>query len=160
MCTLEYNHFLDQMKKLFLIIPMVVMIALNAVSQPFGENMELVNLGRKVNTGYHEAGPVISPDGNTLYFFVHNHPDNNYGKEGSQDVWFVEKDESGDWGEAKHLEEPFNIHRSNQVFGVLEGGNLLFIRGGSRKNSKGFSFIRRTGDAWSKPDEVEVEDFK
>jgi len=148
------------MKKLGLLFLFVTANVLIAVSQPFSENMELVNLGRKVNTGYHEAGPVISPDGRTLYFFVHNHPDNNYGKEGSQDVWFVEKDADGGWGEARHLDKPFNIHRSNQVFGVLDGGNLLFIRGGKRKNSKGFSFIRKQGNSWSDPDEVKVDEFK
>jgi OOP family OmpA-OmpF porin len=148
------------MKKLILLFLFTTCNALIAVSQSFGDNMELVNLGRKVNTGYHEAGPVISPDGSTLYFFVHNHPENNYGKEGSQDVWFVEKGEDGSWGEAKHLDKPFNIHRSNQVFGVLGDGNLLFVRGGDRKNSKGFSFIRKQGSGWSNPVEVEVEDFK
>ncbi|MEJ2004910.1 MAG: adhesin, partial [Cyclobacteriaceae bacterium] len=148
------------MEKLILLFLFFVTNVFIAVSQPFGPNMELVNLGRKVNTGYHEAGPVISPDGNTLYFFVHNHPDNNYGKEGSQDVWFVEKDANGNWGEARHLDKPFNIHRSNQIFGVLEGGNLLFIRGGSRKNEKGFSFIRKQGSGWGNPEEVKVENFK
>ncbi len=148
------------MKKIILLLLITVGNVFLAVSQPFGENMELVNLGRKVNTGYHEAGPVISPDGRTLYFFVHNHPENNYGKEGSQDVWFVQKDDDGQWGEAKHLDKPLNIHRSNQVFGMLEGGSVLFVRGGSRKNSKGFSFIRKNGNTWSDPKEVEVDQFK
>ncbi len=136
------------------------LVVFQAVSQSFNERMELVNLGRDVNTGYHEAGPVISPDGNTLYFFVHNHPENTYGKEGSQDVWFVNKKEDGYWGKAQHMDRPLNIHRSNQVFAVLNDGKTLFVRGGRSKNSKGFSFIHQQGSQWSNPEEVEVDDFK
>ena len=129
-------------------------------AQGFEGKMELVNLGRKVNTGYHEAGPVVSPDGRTIYFFVHNHPENTYGKEGSQDVWFSTKNEDGSWSEARHMDRPLNIHRSNQIFGVLEGGKVLFVRGGSRKNSKGFSFLHKTGAGWSEPRQIDIEGFK
>ncbi len=148
------------MKSLFFTTSFLFFATLIAVSQPFNERMELVNLGRDVNTGYHEAGPVISPDGNTLYFFVHNHPENTYGKEGSQDVWFVSKNEQGEWGKAQHMDRPMNNHRSNQVFAVLNDGKTLFVRGGSSRNSKGFSFIHRNGSSWANPDEVDVENFK
>ena len=48
-------------------------------AQEFSQRYELVNLGKEVNTFYHEAAPVVSQDGNKLYFFVTNHPDNTYG---------------------------------------------------------------------------------
>ncbi|MBL3658082.1 OmpA family protein [Fulvivirga sediminis] len=127
-------------------------------AQEYNERYELKNLGRKVNTAYHEGAPVISLDGKTLYFFVHNSPDNTYGKEGSQDIWYTQLDANGEWGEAKHMEKPLNQHHSNQVFTVLPDGTL-FIRGGNSKNSKGFSFTKKEGSEWAKPDEIDVDDF-
>ncbi|MEL7004804.1 MAG: adhesin, partial [Bacteroidota bacterium] len=99
---------------------------LNGFTQEYNERYELVNLGRKVNTGYHEGGPVISADGKTLYFFVHNHPSNTYGKEGSQDIWVSKLNDDGVWGPAEHLGKPLNQHHSNQVFTVMPDGNTLF----------------------------------
>ncbi|MEQ8425097.1 MAG: hypothetical protein RIA63_10330, partial [Cyclobacteriaceae bacterium] len=77
------------MKNLFL--PVFCLCGALAFGQEFSQRYELVNLGKEVNTFYHEAAPVVSPDGNTLYFFVQNHPDNTFGKEGSQDIWVTRK---------------------------------------------------------------------
>ncbi|MTI22825.1 hypothetical protein E1176_17465 [Fulvivirga sp. RKSG066] len=146
------------MKRTFTLVALLV-YSFIGFGQTYNERYELINLGRKVNTGYHEGAPVISPDGKTLYFFVHNHPDNHYGKENSQDIWSATLNEDGEWSEAEHLGRPLNEHQANQVFTVLPDGTL-FIRGGGRKNEDGFSFTKRQGDSWSNPEEVDVEDFK
>lgn len=122
-------------------------------AQQFSGRYELVKIGPNVNTHYHEAAPIISPDGNTLYFFVDGHPDNTYGKDASQDIWVSRKDENGEWGPAEHLRSPFNDSHSNQVFTIFEDGTL-FIKGGRGKDEKGFSLVvngRKT--------ELDVEDF-
>lgn len=117
---------------------------------------ELVRLGRQVNTAYHEAAPVISPDGKDLYFFVSNHPNNTYGKNNSQDIWVTHKDEKGTWTEAKRLASPLNQHVNNQVFSVLPDGSI-FIRGGRAKNDiKTFSVVSPKG-GWI---EIRVESFE
>jgi len=131
------------MRKLFLLLFCLWGTILYA--QEFSQRYELVNLGKHVNTFYHEAAPVISPDGKTLYFFVQNHPENTYGKEGSQDIWVTRKDENGEWSAPEHLKSPFNEHRSNQVFNVLPDGSL-FVRGGRGRDSKGFSIVSPTGN--------------
>ncbi|MDH5474209.1 MAG: OmpA family protein [Cyclobacteriaceae bacterium] len=122
--------------------------------------IELISLGADVNTGYHEAGPIISADGTKLYFFVTNHPENTFGKEGSQDIWFSEVDSKGKWGAPVHLQKPLNEHHSNQVFTIFSDGQTLFIRGGKSKNSKGFSFAYKSGNSWSSNKEIKVNDFK
>jgi outer membrane protein OmpA-like peptidoglycan-associated protein len=110
-------------------------------------------MGKPVNTFHHEAAPIVSPDGNTLYFFVQNHPENTYGKEDSQDIWMTKKDEKGVWGAPVHLSSPFNESRSNQVFTVMPDGSL-FIKGGRSKNEKGFSMVN--GKSLR---ELDVKDF-
>ena len=130
----------------------------DVVLAQFSMKSELKNLGRKVNTVYHEAAPVVNPEGNTLYFFVNNHPENTNGKEGSQDIWYSELQPDGTWGEPKHIGKPLNQNISNQVFNILPDGRL-FIRGGKKKNSRGFSFTRKTGSDFTDPEPVEVEEL-
>jgi len=133
---------------------LLCLIGFTSFAQEFSQRYELVNLGKEVNTFYHEAAPVISPDGNKLYFFVQNHPENKYGKEGSQDIWMSTKNEQGVWTAPVHLKSPFNEHRSNQVFTVLPDGSL-FVRGGRGNDSKGFSIVSPDG-RWQ---EITVQDY-
>jgi OmpA-OmpF porin, OOP family len=131
-----------------------VLLALVARAQEFSPRYELVKMDKTVNTFHHEAAPVISPDGGTLYFFVQDHPENNMGKEDTQDIWVSKKDANGVWSAAEHLRAPFNIHRSNQVFTVFDDGSL-FIRGGRTKGEKGFSIVSNGSIR-----ELEVKDFR
>jgi OmpA-OmpF porin, OOP family len=114
---------------------------------------ELVKMDKTVNTFHHEAAPIVSPDGSTLYFFVQDHPENTMGKDDTQDIWMSKK-ENGVWTTAQHLGSPFNIHRSNQVFTVLPDGSL-FIRGGKTRGEKGFSIAKSGGGLR----ELQVKDF-
>ena len=129
-------------------------IHVSVFAQQFSTRYELVKMDKNVNTFRHEAAPVISPDGNTLYFFVQNHPENTMGKDDTQDIWMSKKDAAGAWSLAEHLRAPFNNHRSNQVFTVFPDGSL-FIKGGGTKGEKGFSIVN--GSSLS---ELEVKDFK
>ena len=112
----------------------LLFLALDLPAQPV--QYELVNLGKKVNSRYHDAGPVVSADGNVLYFFVTDHPDNRFGRDGSQDIWFSQRDGQGEWGEPKHLGSPLNIHHFNQVFTVFPDGQTLLVRGGKSRDKK------------------------
>lgn len=123
-------------------------------AQEFSPRYELVKMDKTVNTFHHEAAPVVSPDGKTLYFFVQDHPENTMGKDDTQDIWISRKDANGVWSSAEHLSNPFNIHRSNQVFTVFDDGSL-FIRGGRSKGEKGFSIVTNGSLR-----ELDVKDFK
>ena len=133
---------------------LLVLASVVVYAQEYSARYELVKMDKTVNTFHHEAAPVISPDGNTLYFFVQDHPENTMGKDDTQDIWVSKKDGNGAWGPAEHLSSPFNIHRSNQVFTVFEDGSL-FIRGGKTKGEKGFSLVTNGSIR-----ELVVKDFK
>ncbi len=143
------------------LLPCLLAFSINiSFAQEYSQRYELVNLGRDVNTAYHEGAPVVSADGKTLYFFVHNHPENTYGKDGSQDIWFAELGENGKWGKAQHLGKPLNDSKANQVFTVMPDNQTLFIRGGVSKNKEGFSYTRKEGMGWGKLEELDIEEFK
>src|SRR5687767_828704 len=129
-------------------------ISIVLFGQEISARYELVKMDKNVNTFRHEAAPVISPDGNTLYFFVQDHPDNTMGKDDTQDIWVSKKDANGTWSVAEHLRNPFNVHRSNQVFTVFADGSL-FIKGGKSKGEKGFSIVTNGSIR-----ELDVKDFK
>lgn len=133
---------------------LLLLVSFSAFPQQISPRFELVKMDKTVNTFHHEAAPVVSPDGNILYFFVQDHPENTLGKDDTQDIWMSRKDANGVWSPAEHLRSPFNIHRSNQVFTAFEDGSL-FIKGGRSKGEKGFSIVR--GNSLQ---ELNVKDFK
>lgn len=122
------------------------------------DDLELVDLGKDVNSYYHESAPIITPDGNILYFFRADHPDNTFGKEGSQDIWYSEKDQYGRWQKAVHAPSPLNNHKYNQIFSVLEDGTIL-LRGGRAKKTQGFSLSKDLNGRFAEPVELDVEDY-
>lgn len=124
-------------------------------AQEVSARYELVKMDKTVNTFRHEAAPIVSPDGNELYFFVQNHPDNTYGKDDTQDIWVSRKDAQGVWSAPEHLSSPYNIHPSNQVFTILPDGSV-FLKGGKRKGERGLSIITASGQLV----ELDVKDFQ
>jgi OOP family OmpA-OmpF porin len=145
------------MKKLFTLF--LLGTCFTATAQEDKVTYELVNLGKKVNTKYHESAPIISADGKTLYFFVANHHENNQGKSGSQDIWYSELDSSGEWQEAKHMPSPLNKNRFNQVMTVLNEGSTLLIRGDG-KSGEGFALTHRTKNGWSNPKDMKIDSYE
>lgn len=72
-------------------------------------------LGGAVNTEYSEIHPVIAPDGLTLYFVRVSHPSNNFGKDGSNDVWFSELMNDKRWAVARKMANTINKDRYNDL---------------------------------------------
>lgn len=120
--------------------------AFSLQAQEISSHYELVKMSSSVNTLYHEVSPVISVDGTRLFYFVSNHPQNTFGKDNSQDIWFSTL-EKGEWSIGKRMPPPLNQNRYNQVFNALADGSLL-VRGGRAKNSKGFSLVT-SGGSWT-----------
>lgn len=141
---------------IFLLFISVTVFAQDEAKQEF----ELVKLDRKVNSRYHDTAPVISPDGQTLYFFITNHPENTFGKDNTQDIWYCEKDGSGNWTQAKHMGSPFNKNKFNQVMSISKDGNRLLLRGGGSKNKKGFSIIEKVNGQWGSITPLNVKDYE
>ncbi|HTH55960.1 MAG TPA: OmpA family protein [Cyclobacteriaceae bacterium] len=124
-------------------------------AQEISPRYELVKMNDNVNTRYNEVSPVISLDGKTLYFVVADHPENSFGKEGTQDIWVSTLDDKGEWTKAKHLGSPYNQNRNNAVFNFLPDGSQ-FIRGTGSRNEKGFSIANASGSLH----ELDVTDFE
>jgi OOP family OmpA-OmpF porin len=122
----------------------------------------LEQLGSAINTEFHEASPVISPDGKTLYFCRVSHPSNSYGAKGSQDVWYSDL-RDGNWTIARRMPNTINKDQYNDLFSITPDGNTILISGvynaGRRENEAGISMCKKTKTGWSEPQKVNIPKF-
>lgn len=120
------------------------------------------NLGKTVNSEYNEINPVISPDGKMLYFSRISHPQNGFGKEHSQDIWYSEF-LGGKWSQARRLASPFNKEQYNSLYSISPDGNTMLIKGAYSKGkyeTRGFSISQRTKAGWSLPEKLDIPGYE
>lgn len=147
------------MKKTAYLIIFCLLSFLNVFSQN-GVGFVPVNLGVNVNTAeYDEFNAVLSPDGKQLYFNRKNHPENNYGVNDSQDVWYSELQDDGTWSKARHLSNYINSGRYNAVLAISQDGRM-FINGwhtiGGIRYKNGITITKRVGEELADPEKMKV----
>ena len=116
------------------------------------------NLGALINSEYNEISPVISPDGKTLFFARVSHPQNTFGSEGSQDIWYAES-QNNQWTLARRLGNPLNREQYNSAYSITPDGNTLLIHGAYNNGvyeTRGFSLSKRTAAGWGAPQKIAV----
>lgn len=84
---------------------------------------ELEKLSGNVNSEYSELGPLISPDGKTLYVCRDNHPETF----GGQEIWYSRLDDNGEWLPAVRMERPLNNANANFVSSITPDGNVMLL---------------------------------
>ncbi len=87
------------------------------------------SISENINTEYQELNPVITPEGDRVYFVRLNHPENYYGVDGSQDIWFSDKQPDGTWSEPKRLDVLFNKARNNAILAITNNGRSMLVSG-------------------------------
>jgi hypothetical protein len=70
--------------------------------------------------------PALSADGNRLYF-LSTRPDGDE-PVGDQDIWMVERDGQGEWGQPQNLGEPINTDGGEFFPSLTRDGTLYFTR--------------------------------
>ncbi len=84
-------------------------------------------LGTGVNTtDYHEINPILTPDGNRLYFSRRNHPENIGGVTDRVDIWYADR-QGDDWGQAVNIGEPMNNPGFNFIADVTVDGEEVIL---------------------------------
>jgi OOP family OmpA-OmpF porin len=128
--------------------------------------VKVENIGPNINSRLPELRPTISADGKLLFFICQNHPYNTkYNSfSQSQDIWYSEKDSSGNWLEAVHMEYPLNTYFYNAVFWISPDNNRILIRnafvnGDYAGNGVSMSYRTKSG-GWSKPEMLLIKNFQ
>lgn len=117
-------------------------------------------LANHINSTTAELLPVISVDGETLFFVRESHPlnINNY----TQHVWYASIVPKDSTDKAVYLPAPINNTDNNAVCSITPDGQSLLLLNKYNADGtmgKGVSISRKDGDAWGFPETVEVEDF-
>jgi len=118
------------------------------------------NLGAKVNSKCSELLPLISPDGNTLYFVRDVDCGQNIG---GQDVWYSQySKETKEWTQAANIGIPINEKGNDALYSITPDGNTALVSGkrlanGTRK--LGYSAAQRGLNGWMRPVGIEVVNY-
>ncbi len=134
----------------------LIALSIFFISKPIMAN----NIEKVINTTCDESSPVISPDGNTLYYCKTFCNDSTM----SDEIYYVVKDKAGNWSEPENIGEPLNNSMNNFVSSVSPDGNTLLL--GTVYPTKtdnhireGVSISHKTEEGWSYPENLIIEDF-
>ena len=81
-----------------------------------------INLGKSINTPYHEDTPFLLSDGKTLYFSSESH----YSM-GGYDIFYSKMDDNGEWSEPVNIGYPINTTDDDLFFMPIEDGKRAYM---------------------------------
>jgi len=117
-----------------------------------------------VNSPYDEKNPVLSADGNTLYFTISNHPKNIGGVKDPGDIWYSIKNIDV-WSAPIHGGSLINDRTFNAVAGVSADGSQLFLMNhfdasGNPARTQGIAIATNSGGVWGRPVNISIPYFQ
>lgn len=115
-------------------------------------------LSSTINSEYQEVRPLISPDGNTLYFSRRYHPENTGGPRDYQDIW-VSHLEDGRWSEPEKLDEPLNNKKTNTLCSITSDGRYALLLDSYKKVKTPLVQAFDSPAGWGAPGELEIRNF-
>lgn len=123
-----------------------------------------VALDSNVNTIYNELRPLLSPDGNTLFFSRQNSPANTGGLNDDEDIWISKRDTTtGNWMKAENVGRPLNNNGPNFVNSISSDGNILLLLLGNayygkNKMTQGVSMSTKDESGqWTRPVNLHIK---
>jgi len=142
-------------------IPINILISL---TQNVATDLHVQKLGPEINSSATEHSPLLSPDGNTLFFSRQYHPGNIGGVDDNEDIWYSEKDpNTGEWLPAKNLGPPLNNKGPNFIASITQDGDDMILLLGNQYGKKdrmtaGVSMSRKkSGGEFEKPVNLYIE---
>ncbi len=132
--------------------------------------MPAERLSNNVNSAYAERLPIISPDGQTLFFARKYHPDNIPDTKHKDpfdrykdDIYVSYRQPNGRWSLAGNMGGPLNNDNHNFVIAVSPDGRTLYLAGQYSKKGNikqdGVSYSRKTPYGWSKPKALDIKNM-
>lgn len=123
------------------------------------ENHGKENLGVAVNTKYDELHPVISADGQSL-FFNHSVHKGNDPSNFEDNIYFSEV-QNNKWKTGSALPSPVNNNSFNDIISVLPDGNEIIVKGIYENSSSELSIYstQKSNSGWTIPKEIIIDDI-
>jgi outer membrane protein OmpA-like peptidoglycan-associated protein len=123
----------------------------------FGEPERLSD---NINTEYPDYVPIISHDGQHLYFIRRDAPYINSPKNKS-DIFVSPLLPDGSWGAAVQLDTPINNQYNNAVCTVMPDNNTLYLLNQYKRDgvAPGIALTRRGKDGWEYPINQVIDNY-
>lgn len=119
---------------------------------------EAERLSDNVNSEFSEIGPIISPDGKTLYFCRKDFPPHKR----NDKIWYSNLGKDGEWQKAKYAEEPLNYMHSHALQAITPDGNTVLLSNQYFKDGSfgdGWAMSHKIKDGWSFPENPVIKNF-
>ena len=104
-----------------------------------------------INTYAEEVKPILTPDGQFIYFVRGFHEDNNGGQYAGMDIWRSQKDSLGNWQSPTNQIDSWNNKDNNAVIGIRKDGQVIYLLN-SYFRGKGVAFSKFIKGKWIKPE--------
>ena len=137
----------------------LIIISLTVPGISIAQDHNPVKLSNKINSSADEGYPLLSQDGNKIYFSRTFHKDNQGGEEGGQDAWYSEYNGKR-WVKPTNALTTINDEYNNVISGWTFSGDTMFIQGSYDSKFKlkaGLSYSIKTSTGWSFPEEVKIK---
>lgn len=125
-------------------------------------NMVARHMSDNVNSDYMEIGPLVSPNGKTLYFSRRGDTANIGGKKDIEDIWYSNWDPKYKvWDKAHNMGCPLNNEDPNFINSISPDGNTVLLGNSYNEDgamTDGVSLTHKTPTGWSSPVRLVIED--
>jgi OOP family OmpA-OmpF porin len=125
-------------------------------------NLVAKKMSGAVNSNYMEIGPLISPDGKTLYFSRRGDPTDVGGKRDEEDIWYSNwNGNSKQWDTAVNMGPPLNNKYPNFINSISPDGNTILLGNiylADGTMDQGVSLSSKTDKGWGRPVALNIED--
>ncbi|MFL5729343.1 MAG: hypothetical protein ACJ75J_07635, partial [Cytophagaceae bacterium] len=151
------------MNKYLIFAALIFLYSCPALAQDMTADSLPVNLGKNVNSRHPELAPMISPDGQTLYF-SRDHYQKEIEKTSRksyhmvmveyQTIYSSQLDTSGSWKPARKMKEEMNSSEFNALCSIAPDGNSILLYKFPR-----LYISRKNGNSWGNMVEQKIDNF-
>jgi OOP family OmpA-OmpF porin len=156
-----YKKILRLLQIVFVFL--TLLLTREVVGQIPPETSVVENLGPNINSSEYEYIPVLSPDGNTL-FFSKREKSNDINRLSNFDdnVWYSELQADGTWGKAQRMGAPINTTNDDNVYSITPDGNNILIGNFNNIASKtnGSAIMKKIDGKWGLPVKMKIHGFE
>lgn len=111
-----------------------------------------------INSAYEESDPVISADGQVLYFSRGRHPQ-NFGVDKAADIWMSRRKANGAWSRPVNVGAPLNNIHHNIPLALDPSGEIIYVSDHYDLEGEGMAWSKKEGRSWSAPQACKISDF-
>ena len=138
------------MKKCLLSVLLLILFANTLCAQ------KIESFPLHINSDYHESRPMVSAQGDRLYFSRRNHPENVGGKRDESDIWVASLKK----GHAtSHPLPGLNTKKADALVSISADEQEMMVFNTGRFHQAPLLHYKRKGDEWEKQGECIIDDF-